>query len=600
MQHLHLVGFTAELDGLIFSAKRGSKSGGFVVALDDRLLDSIREAVRLQTGADVDLETDESSDEALPAVAVPELRRLGRVHSVLAPKEIQARLRAGRSVAEVADEAEVDESWILRFASPVLAEQSRIVELALQIRCRANRKGESAEPLAESVAENLIDRGTFLTPDELSGAWSAYHVRDTSWVVRFRYISRRRAQVAQWAYDQSDSTVVPINRLATDLGYLDPARRKRRLPLPEATDSRVLGAADDGVAKAPAAARPTAGRTRVKVAKRAPARKKSSPARAGRAATKRAPAKRVSKSTPVPKPSATKPTTKRVTTKRAATNAPASRATRSRAAGSKATGSKATVSKAPAKPAATRVVTKRTVAKKATKPIPTKKATKPAATRVAAKRTAAKKPAQPAATRVVTKRTAAKKATKPAATSMAAKRTAAKKAAKPAATRVVTKRTVAEKPAKRAVTRAPTSTAAAKPRARKVGPAARRATKKAVAPVAPAVLGSDPAVSPDTGRRPPVSGLSSETTSPAPRRERPLVAVRAAQPAPPLTERIVKVATDHSPLASTGTVVTNGGGGVPLMIAADPAGAVVDADHNALTDADLSKGADRSGSSPTP
>ena len=45
MQQLHLVGFTADNRGLIFSARKGSKSGGFVVTLDDKLLARVDDMV---------------------------------------------------------------------------------------------------------------------------------------------------------------------------------------------------------------------------------------------------------------------------------------------------------------------------------------------------------------------------------------------------------------------------------------------------------------------------------------------------------------------------------------------------------------------------
>ena len=44
MQQLHLVGFTTDLQGLIFSARRGAKSGSFVVQLDQKLVETIAEA----------------------------------------------------------------------------------------------------------------------------------------------------------------------------------------------------------------------------------------------------------------------------------------------------------------------------------------------------------------------------------------------------------------------------------------------------------------------------------------------------------------------------------------------------------------------------
>ena len=50
MQKLHLVGFTASFDGLIFSARKGAKSGNYVVPLDGRLLKQIAEAERRRDG----------------------------------------------------------------------------------------------------------------------------------------------------------------------------------------------------------------------------------------------------------------------------------------------------------------------------------------------------------------------------------------------------------------------------------------------------------------------------------------------------------------------------------------------------------------------
>ena len=51
MQQLHLVGFTADLEGLIFSAKKGARSGAFVVAMDDALLTALEEARKMVSAA---------------------------------------------------------------------------------------------------------------------------------------------------------------------------------------------------------------------------------------------------------------------------------------------------------------------------------------------------------------------------------------------------------------------------------------------------------------------------------------------------------------------------------------------------------------------
>ena len=103
MQQLHLVGFTTDHRGLVFSVRRGAKSGSYVVPLDGELC------------AIVD-EFRGRSDRSTTA-------RRG-TESGLSVREVQSRLRRGSSIAEVARVAGVDESWVERFASPVLAEHA--------------------------------------------------------------------------------------------------------------------------------------------------------------------------------------------------------------------------------------------------------------------------------------------------------------------------------------------------------------------------------------------------------------------------------------------------------------------------------------------
>lgn len=49
---------------------------------------------------------------------------------MLRPRDIQARIRAGASVQELADASGVDVSKIERFANPVLLERQRAAEMA--------------------------------------------------------------------------------------------------------------------------------------------------------------------------------------------------------------------------------------------------------------------------------------------------------------------------------------------------------------------------------------------------------------------------------------------------------------------------------------
>ncbi len=323
MRKLHLVGLTTDRDGLIFTARKGSKSGGFIVPLDDKVLAAIAEAREAANGAPAEA----------PGVVAEVPKRL-RSQSALTPREMQARLRAGRSIEEVAAEAGVDTEWVARFAVPILAEQAQVVELARSLVYAKPRLGESAQPLGVSVVQNLTDRGVFLTDDIADAGWSAFQLHDSVWMVRFRYRSRGRDQEAQWEVDVPAGRLVARNRYASDLGYVDPNRRRRDIALDEET-------ADDAPASPPrrparrlakvtpkpkqAAPAPPATRARKTAGRPAKAAK---PAKAIKAAKVSKPAK-ASKPAKVAKPARTTKTAKATpakspTRRRPAKTAPAS------------------------------------------------------------------------------------------------------------------------------------------------------------------------------------------------------------------------------------------------------------------------------------
>ena len=264
MQQLHLVGVTTERDALIFSARKGAKSGGFLVTLDEALYDTIDEAGRERDGDNGAART------RRPATPRPE--------SALSPRDIQRRLRAGRSVASVASEAGVDEDWIMRFAVPILAEQAQVVSRAQGLTFAKARLGLSGRPLGESVWWNVADKGVMMAEDTYDQCWTAHHVRDSIWIVRFDFVNRKKRQRAEWEVDTRETTLTARNRLASELGYIEPGRRgKPPAPLPPAAKPVVRAAAPVRKATKPAVlARPTKKRaTAIKAtAKKKPAAKK--------------------------------------------------------------------------------------------------------------------------------------------------------------------------------------------------------------------------------------------------------------------------------------------------------------------------------------
>src|SRR5439155_2437664 len=130
---------------------------------------------------------------------------------------------------EVAKEAGVDHEWVERFAAPILAEQAQVVELARSLTFTKARLGESPQPLGDSVAINLVDRGLQMLEDEFDAAWSAHQVHEGVWIVRFRYRSRGRAQQATWELDMASRRLVSRDRLGSDLGYVERGRRRRTM-----------------------------------------------------------------------------------------------------------------------------------------------------------------------------------------------------------------------------------------------------------------------------------------------------------------------------------------------------------------------------------
>jgi len=113
------------------------------------------------------------ADERLRAAARGDLSRLGQIaielESQLRPREIQARIRAGASVEQVATAAGVPEQKIERFAYPVLLERSRTAEVAQRAH-PVRAEGPDARMLGDVVAHTFGLRGLDYTGDSAAVA----------------------------------------------------------------------------------------------------------------------------------------------------------------------------------------------------------------------------------------------------------------------------------------------------------------------------------------------------------------------------------------------------------------------------------------------
>ncbi|MGE3256165.1 septation protein SepH [Pseudonocardia sp.] len=169
-------------------------------------------------------------DETLRAAARGDQARLGQiaieVGNELRPREIQARIRAGASVAELASIAGVPEQKIERFAYPVLLERSRTAELArLAHPIRAD--GPDRRTLAEVVAATFELRGQ--TYDD--AAWDSWKGEDGRWVVTLAWTAGRSDNRAHWTFQPgaNGGTVAALDENAGDLVEGLPARPLRTI-----------------------------------------------------------------------------------------------------------------------------------------------------------------------------------------------------------------------------------------------------------------------------------------------------------------------------------------------------------------------------------
>jgi hypothetical protein len=181
--------------------------------------------------------------------------------SALSPKEIQARLRAGASVDDVAKAAGVPVSRVERYAGPVLSERENVLDTIRSATLTRARVGRSGKPLGEAVATNLA---TTAFTRSGTAEWSAYRRIDGEWVARLEVVVRGRTRRAEWLHDAVSGDAVALDPYAATLGFTAPS-------------APVVSAPNGGDAPTGEAAEPRAKATKsaASPAVQAPAAKKS-------------------------------------------------------------------------------------------------------------------------------------------------------------------------------------------------------------------------------------------------------------------------------------------------------------------------------------
>jgi hypothetical protein len=150
-------------------------------------------------------------DERLRAVALGQTSRLAQyeieVESPLRPKEIQARIRAGETVEEIADAAGIAVERVRWFEGPVLAERAYVADQAQKASVRRQGDATPGPRLGEIVAERLKVFGA--DPDDPQ--WDAKKRGDGSWLVQLAFITGGRLHTAEWVFDPRRRHVLPAD-----------------------------------------------------------------------------------------------------------------------------------------------------------------------------------------------------------------------------------------------------------------------------------------------------------------------------------------------------------------------------------------------------
>ncbi len=185
-----------------------------------------------------------AADDRLRAALRGDRPRLGQLEiemeSVLSPREIQTRIRAGEDLADVARVAGIPADRVERFAAPVLAERDHIARQAMASSVRRRGETSAHRNLRTVVDERLRGRGV----DVASVDWDSFRLSDGRWAVTATYSSGEVERQARFFFD-------PLGRFSVagndDAGWIvgdsspskgpQPGRRRPAPGEPEEEDS---------------------------------------------------------------------------------------------------------------------------------------------------------------------------------------------------------------------------------------------------------------------------------------------------------------------------------------------------------------------------
>jgi hypothetical protein len=134
--------------------------------------------------------------------------------SPISPREIQVRVRAGESPADLATAYGMSLERVMRFAGAAVDERIRIADEAR--RARARRTGPDENRVVH-FGEAVDDRFRAHGIDADSVSWDARRRDDGEWLVIAKWLGGEATHFAEWLFSRTSRTVTPLDDAATDL-----------------------------------------------------------------------------------------------------------------------------------------------------------------------------------------------------------------------------------------------------------------------------------------------------------------------------------------------------------------------------------------------
>ena len=141
----------------------------------------------------------------------------------LAPREIQAHIRAGMSAEDVAAVTGAPLDYVQRFEGPVLAEREYVLESALNVPVQV---AVETEPASEGTTFGGVIRQRLADAGASDERWASWKDQGAGWIVKLTFTAAQVEHDARWGFDPKKAALAPANPEAVSLsqqGELPPS-----------------------------------------------------------------------------------------------------------------------------------------------------------------------------------------------------------------------------------------------------------------------------------------------------------------------------------------------------------------------------------------